>query len=62
MISTSAIVGWDALLVAGLFEYNFGDSEVLFLFLFMTAAPAAVLAAREGAARIRAASGIEAQK
>ena len=62
MISTAALGGWVALLVAGLFEYNFGDSEVLFLFLFMTAAPAAVLAAREGAARIRAASSIEAQK
>ncbi|HEY2934909.1 MAG TPA: O-antigen ligase family protein [Acidobacteriota bacterium] len=28
-----------ALLVAGLFEYNFGDSEVLTLFLFLLAAP-----------------------
>jgi hypothetical protein len=28
-----------ALVVSGLFEYNFGDSEVLALFLFFMAAP-----------------------
>jgi O-antigen ligase len=37
--STAALGAWAALLVAGLFEYNFGDSEVLTLFLFMSAAP-----------------------
>ncbi len=35
----AAIGGWVALLSAGLFEYNFGDSEVLTLFLFMMSAP-----------------------
>ena len=30
-----------ALLVAGLFEYNFGDSEVLMLFLIVVTLPAA---------------------
>ena len=26
-------------MVSGLFEYNFGDSEVLLLFLFLTSVP-----------------------
>ena len=30
-----------ALLTAGLFEYNFGDSEVLMLFLMIVTLPAA---------------------
>jgi hypothetical protein len=30
---------WVALVVAGMFEYNFGDSEVLTLFLFLMSAP-----------------------
>jgi len=38
----AAAGGWVALMAAGLFEYNFGDSEVLTLFLFMAAAPYAV--------------------
>ena len=37
-----------ALLTAGLFEYNFGDSEVLMLFLIIVSLPAA--AARAAAA------------
>lgn len=37
--STAALGAWAALLVAGLFEYNFGDSEVLTLFLFVASAP-----------------------
>jgi len=41
MVSTAALGAWTALLVAGLFEYNFGDSEVLTLFLFMMSAPCA---------------------
>jgi O-antigen ligase len=41
-IAIAALGGWIALLVAGMFEYNFGDSEVLTLFLFMISAPYAV--------------------
>jgi O-antigen ligase len=37
--STAALGCCAALLVAGLFEYNFGDSEVLMLFLFIVSAP-----------------------
>jgi len=37
--AAAAIGGWVALLVAGMFEYNFGDSEVLMVFLFMMSAP-----------------------
>ncbi len=40
---TAALGAWLALLVSGFFEYNFGDSEVLMLFLFMTSAPYAFL-------------------
>jgi putative inorganic carbon (HCO3(-)) transporter len=39
MVSTAAVGAWLAVMAAGLFEYNFGDSEVLILFLFMVAAP-----------------------
>jgi O-antigen ligase len=39
MASTAAIGAWIALFVAGMFEFNFGDSEVLTLYLFMAAAP-----------------------
>jgi O-antigen ligase len=39
MASLAALGGWVALSLAGLFEYNFGDSEVLTLFLFIMAAP-----------------------
>jgi O-antigen ligase len=35
LASTAAVGAWVALLVAGLFEYNFGDSEILTIFLFM---------------------------
>ena len=37
--STAALGCCAALLVAGFFEYNFGDSEVLTLFLFIMSAP-----------------------
>ena len=37
--SVAAVGSWLALLVAGMFEYNFGDSEVLTLFLFIMSAP-----------------------
>jgi putative inorganic carbon (hco3(-)) transporter len=39
MVSVAALGALAALLFAGLFEYNFGDSEVLTLFLFMMSAP-----------------------
>jgi O-antigen ligase len=38
-VGAAAIGGWVALMVAGMFEYNYGDSEVLTLFLFMVSAP-----------------------
>ncbi len=41
--STVALSSCAALLAAGLLEYNFGDSEVLALFLFMMSAPYAFL-------------------
>jgi O-antigen ligase len=37
--AAAAVGAWIALLVGGMFEYNFGDSEVLTLFLFMMSAP-----------------------
>ena len=39
MISTAALGAGVAFLLAGLFEYNFGDTEVLTLFLFIMGAP-----------------------
>jgi putative inorganic carbon (hco3(-)) transporter len=42
MVSTAALGAWVAFLIAGIFEYNFGDSEVLTLFLFIMSAPYAV--------------------
>jgi putative inorganic carbon (hco3(-)) transporter len=39
MISTIALGAWVAFIFAGLFEYNFGDTEVLTLFLFIMGAP-----------------------
>ncbi len=50
-VSTGALGAWVALLVAGMFEYNFGDSEVVTLFLFLMAAPYAFMWA--GSARPR---------
>jgi O-antigen ligase len=46
--STAALGCAAALLVAGLFEYNFGDSEVLTLFLFIMSAPYAFLTGTPG--------------
>ncbi len=44
VFAASAALGcWVALMVAGIFEYNFGDSEVLTLFLFTASAPYAFL-------------------
>jgi len=39
MAATAALGCWVALMVSGFFEYNFGDSEILALFLFVMAAP-----------------------
>jgi len=39
MASSAALAAWTALMVAGMFEYNFGDSEVLTLFLFAVSSP-----------------------
>jgi len=40
-LSAAALAGVAALLTAGLFEYNFGDSEVLMFFLMLVTLPAA---------------------
>jgi O-antigen ligase len=40
-LSAAALAALVALLTAGLFEYNFGDSEVLMLFLIVVTLPAA---------------------
>jgi len=40
-LSAAALASLAALLTAGLFEYNFGDSEVLMLFLMLVTLPAA---------------------
>jgi len=50
MTATAALGCWVALMIAGFFEYNFGDSEMLTLFLFITAAPYAFLDGVAGAA------------
>jgi putative inorganic carbon (hco3(-)) transporter len=47
-LAAGALAAVAALLTAGLFEYNFGDSEVLMLFLILVTLPAA--AARHAAA------------
>jgi O-antigen ligase len=47
-LAAGALATVAALLTAGLFEYNFGDSEVLMLFLILVTLPAA--AARHAAA------------
>ncbi len=41
--SSAALAAWVALMVAGMTEYNFGDSEVLTLFLFIASAPYAFM-------------------
>jgi putative inorganic carbon (HCO3(-)) transporter len=43
MASSAALAAWVALMAAGMFEYNFGDSEVLTLFLFIVSAPYAFM-------------------
>ena len=40
-LAAAALASMAALLIAGLFEYNFGDSEVLMLFLIIVTLPAA---------------------
>src|SRR5581483_1429936 len=41
VLAAAALAATVALLTAGLFEYNFGDSEVLMLFLIVVTLPAA---------------------
>jgi len=50
-VASAAAGSWAALMLAGMFEYNFGDSEVLMLFLFIASAP---FAYAPGAVRSRA--------
>jgi O-antigen ligase len=47
--SSAALAAWVALLVAGMAEYNFGDSEVLTFFLFLMSAPYAFMIRRSEA-------------
>jgi len=42
MLSAAAMGAWVSFVIAGMLEYNFGDSEVLTLFLFIMSAPYAV--------------------
>ena len=52
-VSSAAVAGFAALAaftVGGLFEYNFGDSEVLMLFFFIVATPHGLSRTVEGAA------------
>ena len=46
-IVLSAVAALTGFMVAGFFEYNFGDSEVLLLFLFIVSIPYGI---REGVA------------
>jgi O-antigen ligase len=41
-VALAALAAWFAVMAAGLFEYNFGDSEVLMFFLLVTALPYAL--------------------
>jgi putative inorganic carbon (HCO3(-)) transporter len=43
MASSAALAACVALMTAGMFEYNFGDSEVMMLFLFIVSAPYAFM-------------------
>jgi O-antigen ligase len=46
-LAASALATVVALLIAGLFEYNFGDSEVLMLFLIIVTLPASEVGSRK---------------
>jgi len=48
-LGQGAVAATAALMVSGLFEYNFGDSEVLMLYLFLIAVPYAWARLREDA-------------
>jgi O-antigen ligase len=41
-VALAALAAWFAVMVSGLFEYNFGDSEVLMFFLLVSALPYAL--------------------
>jgi O-antigen ligase len=41
-VAVAALAAWLAVMVSGLFEYNFGDSEVLMFFLLVSALPYAL--------------------
>ena len=47
MVASAAALGaWIAFMIAGMTEFNFGDSEVLTLFLFVASAPYAFMQKR----------------
>jgi len=47
MVASAAALGaWIAFMIAGMTEFNFGDSEVLTLFLFIASAPYAFMQKR----------------
>jgi O-antigen ligase len=49
----TALAAWGALMIAGMFEYNFGDSEVLTFFLFLASAPYAFMIQNATVLRLR---------
>jgi hypothetical protein len=50
MLAAAAMAGTAAMLAAGLFEYNFGDSEFLMLFLVLITLPFAAARQADAAA------------
>jgi hypothetical protein len=57
-MADAALAGWLAFFVEGFFEFNFGTSPVLMLFLFMMAAPMVLQRSEggEGEAQVLASS------
>jgi hypothetical protein len=58
-IADASLAAWVAFLAEGCFEFNFGTSPVLMVFLFVTAAPfiAARVAATDGNSENRESAG-----
>jgi O-antigen ligase len=56
LLPAAALAALSAMLAAGLFEYNFGDSEFLMLFLVLITLPFAALSGERGPGKARATS------
>jgi O-antigen ligase len=54
LLPAAGLAALSAMLAAGLFEYNFGDSEFLMLFLVLITLPFAALSGERGTAKARA--------